>query len=229
MTKVGHYNLCITPRHDHFSVGLEQVSKLIDFLDARMYLDGPDKDHSRLVVVSQRETHSWKHSLREDPESPVQSMRRRHVHVLHSPAAPEENYRNYSELLYKIENLMPRDTGFVASLGYGTRNLYDTLYSPFPNQERRWIDSMLVHVIRGPHPIWRRVWDEQHGRKEWQILGVKAFTLMITCKLNMRVESFSIEEYIEVLRLKHDFISFLSAIGSIIGTKDFELLGGTMD
>jgi hypothetical protein len=229
MTRLGDYNLCITARHDRFQVRAEDVSRLIDFLDNYLYLDGPDRDHSRLVLRSHQESKIWEPFARLDPEEPVQHLRRRHVHVLYSPAVPEEQYRNYGELLQKIDNLMPRDTPFVASLGLASRRLREIIYCPVPNQQHRWIDFMTVHVVQGYHPIWQRIWVEESGRKEWQLQAVKAFILMISCKINGRGEYLSIEEFIEILRLKADFVRFLSVIGNIIGTKDFELTGGTTE
>ncbi len=229
MANVGEYNLCITARHDGFAVRAEDVSRLIDFLDTKMYLDGPDRDYSRLVVNSHREAKMWLPYVRIDPDEPLEFLRRRHVHVLHSPAASEENFRNFSELLVKIDNLMPRDMPFVASLGFASRKLRELIYCPVPRQHQSWIDHMTVHVLQGYHPIWKRVWNDHSGQKEWQLLAVKAFILMISCKVNSRLEYLTIEEFIETLRLKVEFAHFLGAIGSIIGTKDFELLGGATE
>lgn len=229
MPRAGEYNLCITARHDGFVVRAEEISRLIDYFDSKLYLDGPDREHSRLVLLSHREAKTWQPYIRRDPEEPIEFIRRRQVHVLHSPAAPEEGFRNYGQLLQIIDNLMPKDTPFVASLGLASRRLFDLLYCPVPRQPQRWVDSMTVHIVQGYHPIWRRIWDEAHSRKDWQMLGTKSFILMITCKLNTRFDYLSIEEYIETIRLKVEFVHFLSAVGSIIGTKDFELLGGTTE
>jgi len=227
MTVLRQYNLCIAPGDDRFRVKLDEVSRLIDFLDSKMYLEGPDRDYSRLVLLSRRETTMWEPYLRDDPEAPIQPLRRRHVHVLHSPAAPEDTFRNYGQLLQKLDNLLPRDTPFVASLGYGTRKLNELIYTPVPGQARRWIESTTLHLVQGYHPAWRRAWDENHSQPEWELIAVKAFTFMISCKLARNVEAFTSEEFIETVRLKMDFVQFLRTIGDIIGTKDFELLGGT--
>jgi hypothetical protein len=229
MSRAGDYNVCITARHDDFAVNPDDISRLIDYFDTKMYLDGPDREHSRLVVLSHAEARTWKPFIRTDPDAPVEFVRRRQVHILHSPAASEEQFRNYGQLLQKLDNLTPKDTPFVASLGLASRRLYEILYCPVPGQAQHWIDLMTVHVVQGYHPVWRRIWDEQQGRKDWQMLAAKSFILMFSCRVNGRVDHFTIEEYLEVLRLKAEFVEFLREVGSIIGTKDFELLGGTTE
>ncbi|MEI6043979.1 MAG: hypothetical protein WCS37_06275 [Chloroflexota bacterium] len=229
MARTGDYNLCITAGDDRYVVKPEDLTRLIDFLDAKMYLDGPDRDNSRLVVFSYTEAKTWEPFLRANTEAQPPYLRRRHVNILHSPAAPEERFKNYGELILKLDNLIPKDAPFVASLGYTSRKLSEIIYCPVPGQSQRWINTMTIHLMQGYHPIWRRVWVEENERKEWQLQAVKAFILMVSCKLNPRVNHLTIEEFVETLRLKIEFVYLLSAIGDLIGTKDFELLGGSTE
>lgn len=220
------YNICISARDDSFVPNVDAVSRLIDFLDSNMYLDGPDRDDSKLVLLPSRDTENWKNYIRPDLESSTPHVRKRYVHLLHSPTAIENYYKHYGELGNMVENIMPRDVAFVASLGRGTRRLLELSYCPREaGEERRWLQYVVAHVIRGYHAIWDRVWDENSRHKAWELQSVKGFTLMLSCKLNNKVPVPTLEEYVNNLAEKKEFLLFVENMGRIIGTCDFELLG----
>jgi hypothetical protein len=219
------YHICITGLYDSFIPELDKAIQLVDFLDFGMYLDGPDRDSSTFVRISSRDIKQWSEFVRVNPEQPVQPLRRRYVYLTHSPIALDQRYRHYSELMQIMEGVTPREAGFIASLGFGTRRLLDVLHCPLPGDDRRWIQQVSVHLIRGLHPVWRRVWNQAEGRKEWELMAVKGFNLMLVCKLNHKMDIFTIEEYIEILRLKQEFTRFLIKVGQNINCLDFELMG----
>jgi hypothetical protein len=99
------------------------------------------------------------------------------------------------------------------------------LHCPVPGESRRWIRDVVVYLIRGYHPVWKRVFNEQESRKEWELTAVKGFNLMLVCKLDSRIDVFKLEEFIEVLRLKEEFMHFLKKIGQTLGYLHFEMLG----
>ena len=225
MPRVGDYHICITGLDDDFYPSIEKSVELIDFLDFSMYLDGPDNDTSAFVRIPYRDTKQWSEYLRVNPEHHVKRLCRRYVYLIHSPIALDQPYKHYNDLLQIIEGITPRDAGFIASLGKGTGRLLDVLHCPIPGENRHWIQQVTVHLIRGYHPVWHRVWNSDEGRKEWELSAVKGFNLMLVCKLDPRVDVFTLEEYLEMLRLKHEFREFLVKIGKTIGYLDFELLG----
>jgi hypothetical protein len=221
------YNVCISARDARFVPDLEAVSRLVDFLDGNMYLDGPDRDDSKLVMLPSRDTQNWKNYLQDTlPDRSLPLLRKRYVHLLHSPTAVENYYKHYGELGNQVENIMPRDAAFVASLGRGTRRMMELSYCPNqPGEGRRWMQYVVLHVLRGYHALWDRVWDETSRHKVWELRSIKGFTLMISCKLNSRVEIPSLEKYLSDLQNKKDFNDFLERIGRVIGTCEFDLMG----
>ncbi len=226
MPGISDYNICISARDDGFVPGVSAIARLIDFMDSNLYLDGPDRDDSKLVLLPTRETHSWKSYVRTNGQEALPPLHKRYVHLLHSPTAIENYYKHYGELGSQVENIMPRDAAFVASLGRGTRRLYELTYCPQrPGEERRWIQYVVAHVLRGYHALWDRSWDDASRHKVWELQAVKGFTLMISCKLNPKAEVPTIQQYIEGLQSKKEFNEFLEKIGRIIGTCDFELIG----
>lgn len=224
----GDYNICISARDSFFVPDLEAISKLIDFLDSKMFLDGPDREDGKLVLLPSGETREWGQMLR--GQSSVATLtspiRKRYVNLLHSPTAEENFYKNYSQLSTWIDNLMPRDVAFVASLGRGTRRTTELLYVPAtPGDDKRWVQWNVLHILRGYHGLWDRIWDETTQTKVWELKAVKGFTLMLHCKLNPRQNVPPIEEYIEQLRAKPDFQAWLAKISAAIGISDFEFIG----
>lgn len=207
--------------------GLDAISRLVDFMDSNLYLDGPDRDDSKLVLLPTQETKQWSNYLRLQPDDPLPAqVRKRYVHLLHSPTAQENYYKHYGELGVQIENIMPRDKAFVASLGRGTRRFMELSYSPTgPGEERRWLQYVVAHVVRGYHPLWDRVWDDHARHKMWELQAVKGFSLVITCKLNPRVPAPDLPTYLYALQAKPEFNMFVERVGQIIGTCDFELMG----
>jgi hypothetical protein len=225
MPEVSDYHICITGHDDDFIPSLDKSVQLIDFLDFSYYLDGPDRETGIFVRLPHRDTQHWSQYVRTNPEEPVKYLRRRYVYLTYSPIALDQPYRHYNDLIHIIEGITPREAGFIACLGRGTRNLVDVLHCPVPGESRRWIRDVVVYLIRGYHPVWKRVFNEQESRKEWELTAVKGFNLMLVCKLDSRIDVFKLEEFIEVLRLKEEFMHFLKKIGQTLGYLHFEMLG----
>jgi hypothetical protein len=228
MPAIGDYNICISARDSSYVPPLENVSKLIDFLDTKMFLDGPDREDGKLVLLPSAETREW--GLMVNNQSNVATLtppiRKRYVNLLHSPTAPENFYKNYGELSTWIDNLMPRDVAFVASLGRGTRRTAELLYVPSaPGEERRWVQWHVLHILRGYHGIWDRVWDDANQTKMWELRAVKGFTLMLHCKVNVRQTLPPIDEYMARLQEKPDFQAWLTKVKAAIGIDEFEFIG----
>jgi hypothetical protein len=229
------YILCITPRDDSFRPSSEAVARIIDFLDTKFYLEGPDRDLSALVLLPNKETKYWaeyvqQHQLASvgaeqllDDEPPI---RKRYVHLLYSPTSPDEPYKNYTQLCNMIENLQPRDTPFVAALGRGARAAWKALYCPLPDEDRnRWVISQTIALVSGYHPIWRKIWDNETMHKEWELVTVKAFKVVIGCKLNTRSDVMSIEDFVQNLEQSPEYQLFQQKIGALSGCTDLQLLG----
>lgn len=232
------YVLFVTPRDNNFRPPSEDISRIIDFLDLNFYLEGPDRDLSNLVKLPLKETKNWAElamppqptlvavGLGTDAVITVPALRKRYVNLLHSPTALDEPYRSYSQLCNLIENLQPRDTPFVASLGRGARAAWRAFYCPRPHEDRnRWIKMQTVSLVSGYHPIWCRVWDAQIMHKEWELVTVKAFKIVISCTLNSRAEKMSIDEFVAGLQASSEYQKFAQQVGHIIGNPDLELLG----
>ncbi len=220
------YNICISLRDDNAVPTLETVSQLVDFLDYNLYLDGPDRDASRLVRLPIRETKEWQNYLRRSPDDLVPTIRKRYVNLLYSPTTEETLFRHYGELSVQVLNVRPRDASIVASLGAATRRLSElcTVANDF-DPDQRWIQSITVHTLRGYHALWSRVWDEAAQHKTWELRRVKGFTFMLSCKLNPKAEVLPLETYLARLWAKPEFQSFLEKLGDIIGDCNFELIG----
>ena len=226
MPGISDYNVCLSTRDDTFVPGLSAISRLIDYLDSKMYADGPDRDDSRLVLLPVRETNEWKNYLRVKPGQPVPAVSKRYVNLLYSSTANETLYRHYGELATLIDNITPKDASFVASLGRGTRKLDELIYFPTtPNEERRWLQYTTAHLLNGYHALWDRVWDNATQQKVWRLKATKGFTLMIGCKLNTKAPIPPLGEYLENLQSKPEFQEFMAEVGAILGNSDFELIG----
>ncbi len=226
MPRTGDYNLFITATEDRLVIKPEDFFRLVDFLDSKQFLEGPDRDFSQLVIRSHQEVKDWEPFARSKPDDPLPKLRRRQVNLLFSPAAPYDNLKQYSQLLAKLEHLIPPDASLVVSLGYGTRQLAEIISCPVPGQDKPWIQTLTVHLLRGFHPLWTRVYNREEEVKEWDLLGVKSFTLMLACKLDPQLKSLKLNKFLHLLPEKPEFVDFLRQIGAIIGTKEFELLGG---
>lgn len=224
MPAISDYNVCISPCDDAFVPSVGAVSRLIDFLDSNLYLDGPDRDDARLVILPARETKEWRHYIRPNSEASVQALRKRYVNLLHSPSAVENYYKHYGELGQQVENISLRETAFVASLGRGTRRLNDLSHYMY-NEQRRWLQYVVAHIICGHHALWDRVWDEHSSQKMWELQAVKGFTLMLSCKVNPKVEVPTLEVYMNGLQAKPEFQEFLTKVSRIIGVNGLELIG----
>jgi hypothetical protein len=228
----GDYNICISAADSGFVPSLEDVSRLLDYLDAKMYLDGPDRDDSRLVILPSRETKEWQERIEAQKQQhlfgggvvTVAPLRKRYVNLLYSPAAPEQLYRHYGELAVMIDNLMPREVAFVASLGRGARKLNELLDTR-RSDEQRWIQYSVAHILRGPHALWDRVWDEKAQTKVWELQAVKGFTFMLHCKLNSKAQIVPLPQYITQLEQKVEFQQFLAKIREYIGVTNLEIIG----
>ncbi len=232
------YVLFVTPCDDNFRPTSEDISRIIEFLDLNFYLEGPDRDLSNLVVLPSKETKNWAEFAREHQPTPVTvgsgidvittppPLRKRYVNLLHSPTALDEPYKSYSQLCNLIENLQPRDTPFVASLGRGAREAWRAFYCPLPHEDRtRWIAMQTLSLVSGCHPIWRRIWDEQTLHKEWELVTVKAFKIAISCKLNSRAGNMKIDDFVASLQTSPDYQKFIQKVGHLIRNPDLELLG----
>lgn len=239
---ISDYVLNITPRDANFRPSLESVVRLIDFLDLNMYLDGPDRDLSSLVLLPKRETKDWEEystTLQQDyvgveatgsaallsRTALPQPIRKRYVHLLNPPASSDIPFRTYHDLCNIIGD-MPRDAVFIAELGRGSRNLWKAMYYPLSEDERnRWVVGQTCNIVRGHHPIWRKVWNEDSFQKEWEVVTVKAFKIVITYRLNNRTAYPEIGELLEQIQARPEYQDFVTKIGSIIGCDDLELLG----
>ncbi|HEX2910758.1 MAG TPA: hypothetical protein VH186_08125 [Chloroflexia bacterium] len=220
------YNVCISALDDGFVPGLENVSRLIDFLDSNLFLEGPDRYESNMVMLPAKETASLKELVRTGPQTALPVVRKRYVHLLYPPTSVEHPYGNFGELSIQVENMMPRDKAFVATLGRGTRRLFDLAYvQARPNEERRWMQFVSARLLRGYHALWDRVWDERSLQRVWELQSVKGFTLMINCKLVHNATPLPLPEYIKRLESKPDFVQFMDRMGQILGTREFELIG----
>jgi hypothetical protein len=220
------FHLCITFRHDKFQPALEEILNLVDFLDYGFFLEGPDRNLSAFVPLSMREAEKWSEYQRDDVEMPIKPHHKRSIYMLYSPAAPDEPYGNYNYLHTRLNNLIPREQPFVATLGRGTRKLMEVLYTAKPNEQRRWVDSFIVHIVRGPHPVWHRIWNIEENHREWELLAVKSFFVMVEFKVNSKADFYRYEDYVDVLRNKENFLAFLTKFGNLVNNYDFELLGG---
>ena len=228
MAAISDYNVCVSIRDDKFIPEVENVVRLIDFLDTGMYLDGPDRDDSRLVMLPAREAKELKQYIRADQTYAIPNVQKRYVNLLYSTSAQETLYRHYGELCNHVANASPRDATLVASLGRGTRKLNDIAYCPVGagvGQNQRWLQYTIAHILKGYHGIWDRIWDDRLQPKTWQLRAVKGFTFMLTCKLNPRVPFPTLDTYLEELKAKPAFQEFLETVGGLIGNNDFELLG----
>lgn len=239
------YILNITPRDADFRPSVDNVVRLIDFLDLNLYLEGTDRDLSAFVLLPKSETKNWEEHSRVSQQQYVgvevgaggttsvgsavelaQPMRKRYVHLLNSPAAPDIPFKSYHELCNLISDMQPRDSAFIAALGRGARNLWKAMYYPLIEDERsRWVVAHSCNIVNGYHPIWRKIWNEETFQKEWELVTVKAFKVVITCKLNTRASYPDITEYVESLQTRPEYQDFVQKIGSIIGCFDLELLG----
>jgi hypothetical protein len=229
----GDYNICISATDSGFVPTLEDVSRLLDHLDGKMYLDGPDRDDSRLVILPSRETKEWQERLEAEKQqglfgggvATLTPLRKRYVNLLYSPAAPEELYRHYGQLAVMIDNLMPREVAFVASLGRGGRKLNELLDTRRNPEEKRWIQYSVAHILRGYHALWDRVWDEKAQTKVWELQAVKGFTFMLHCKLNSKADVVPLKDYIAQLAQKVEFQQFLVKIREYTGATSLEIIG----
>ncbi len=225
MPGLSNYNVCLSSRDDNFVPALETISHLIDYLDTKMLLDGPDRDDSRLVFLPPREVEEWKNYLRNDSTAPITPLYKRYVNLLYSNTIPEISYKHYGELQNHIDN-SSRDRTLVASLGPVSRRFSELVYCPAaPDEERQWVQAIVVHVLRGYHALWDRMWDERSQQKVWRLQATKGFTLMFSYKLNTKVPLPTLPQYLKTLQQKGDFQEFVQRIGQIIGNSDFELIG----